>query len=77
MTVRLQLAGAMADCPRCWENFVNHCQQTGKHSSRWEVPDEMFARELAPYNAQAHFGRNNYIEFKTDADKLHFILRWS
>lgn len=78
MTVRLLLANNMMDCPLCWENFVWHCQQAKDPEDRqWSLSDEEFAQALKPYNARAHFGRTNYVEFDSKSDKLIFVLRWS
>lgn len=78
MTVKLTLASSMAGCPICWEKFVAYCQQVHCAGDYWSVPDEIFAEELAKFNARVNFGRDdNYVEFSTDADKTHFVLRWS
>lgn len=80
MTVRLKLANQMMNCPPCWENFVWACQQAKDaiEDRQWSLSDEEFAAALKPYNARAYFGRNNnYVEFATKADRLHFVLKWS
>ena len=80
MTVRLKLANNMMDCPLCWENFVQYIQDCKEDidARQWSLSDEEFAAALTPYNARAYFGRdNNYVEFATKADRLHFVLKWS
>lgn len=78
MTVKLKLAGQMLECPVCWEKFVRYCQLVHCDGEPyWSVSDEIFAEELAKFNASVHFGKNNYVEFSTAQDRLLFILRWT
>lgn len=79
MTVRLQLANAMMDCPQCWSNFVDYCQSLKDPDDRsWSLSDEEFEQALLPYHARATFEHDdNYVEFDTEQDMLVFVLRWS
>jgi hypothetical protein len=76
---RLKLANGMAECPRCWENFVRACQQARTPPELdWSLSDEEFEQALKPYNARVHFGHNkNYVAFDTVEDRTLFVLRWS
>lgn len=77
MTATLILAPAMVRCPPAWAKFVVHCQQSTGRGQHDPVPDSVFERELAPYHAQVIWDDPQRVEFATDADKTHFVLRWS
>lgn len=75
----LQLADNMEQCPKCWANFVRYCQHDVMNEDEYTwVPTEVFTEQLVPYNANVFFGTlENFVEFDSEKDKLHFVLRWS
>ena len=76
MTI-LQLGNNLADCPKCWQNFVKH-NQTDIHR---DTAIRTINRLLKPYR-----GRYVPAELYTDTDTVvfenvqsltWFVLRWS
>lgn len=76
--IGFELGANMADCPKCWYNFI--CDQQNKYNFYRDVSVARIRSGLKPYGGRYHFRgsrKHPTIEFETEQGYTMFLLKYS